>query len=492
MKYFLILDAGSGAGRALLIDEKGKIFAENYSEWSYKPDPAYPGSVIFDPDEFIGILIDVARRTVDQSQIDPNQIIGISSTSLREGVIFLDANGEELYCGPNFDGRASSEGKVLEENYGFTIYRKTGTYPPTYGYLARLLWFKKHNPEVYKKIKVILEMGGWLTYRLTGNCFAEPTLASASGAFSIFERKWAVEIINMLGINEECFPEIRKAGSIAGFVKKEIAERIGISSSTPVLVGGGDSQCAMLGMGCVSEGDTGIIAGTTTPIMQIQKRPIFDSRIRTWSNVSLLDNLWILESNSIVTGMAYRWVRDCMFPHSNFEDMDLLLKNTEPGSKGILAFLGSEIMDIKNYEGQWNGGFFFPVPNFEISREDFARAVIESNAYAARGNIEQLEKLSNEQIKDICLCGGQTASSNVLQIFSAVLNRPIKVYAGQRTALGAGMMAAAGLGLYESVEESIKQMVGSSTEIIPDRELACIYESYYIKWREQYKKIKNN
>jgi sugar (pentulose or hexulose) kinase len=105
-----------------------------------------------------------------------------------------------------------------------------------------------------------------------------------------------------------------------------------------VVAGAENSQSAMAGMNCIHAGDIGVIAGMTSPVMQNLKEAIVDSQQRTWSNVSLIDNQWILESNSIVTGLTYRWVRDCFFQNSDFSDIERKLNNTQLGIRGVLAF----------------------------------------------------------------------------------------------------------------------------------------------------------
>ena len=487
---FLVLDAGSGAGRAMVFNQTGEMLAQSYREWAYQSVTGIPDAVSFDPDIFLKTLLDAAKQVITRSGISPTWITGITSTCLREGVVFLDSDGKELYCGPNFDGRAERKGKQLETSLGAELYRLSGTYPPAYGYLARLMWFRTHQPETFEKIAKVLEMGGWITYRLTGALLAEPTLAGASGVFSIAEGRWAKDIFQSLGMDPALLPEIQTAGSLVGNLLPEIASIIGVPANTPVFLGGGDSHCALLGMGCLHSGDTGIIAGTTSPAMQITTRPILDKEMRTWSSNYLIHDLWVLESNAIVTGLAYRWLRDCLFPGSDFSEIEEELAGTAPGSKGIQAFLGAELMDMKHYTGQWQGGFRFPVPPSETTRGDFARAVIESNAYAVRANINQIESITGMPARGVHICGGQMESDIIPHILTDIINKPAMIHKGQRAALGAAMLAALGCGLYPSLEQAVERMRGKPEEMTPDSGRSRVYEPLFHEWMQVYQQIK--
>lgn len=487
---YLILDAGTGAGRALVVDETGQVRSAAYQEWSSRQEEGVIGGVFYDPKELENTLWDCASYAVQNGGIDARQIKAVAVTTLREGVVFLDAKGRELYVGPSFDARADLEGTRIAEQIGEEIYFTCGTYPPTYGYAARLAWFKDNRPDVYRQIHNVLTMGDWINYLLCGELFSEPSLASASGLFDIRKADWSVKLVSKLGLDQKWFPPILPAGQRVGQLRADIAARIGLPEITSVVVGGGDTQCALLGMGLVDAWAQGCVAGTTSPIQQITDEPIFDPHMRTWTNCQLVPGKYALESNAIATGLSYRWLREILGPKIDYESMNTLAENADPGSHGVFSFLGAEIMDMTRYRASWTGGFLFPVPPGNVQVADFIRSLLESHAYAVRANVEQIESISGHECIGLHVCGGQSACSIGMQILSTVLQRPVHIHTQHCSALGAAMCAAVGVANKQTLGVAASEMAGASATIEPDGLLLAFYEDRFAEWKSKYQQLR--
>src|SRR5512146_1007567 len=97
-QYLMALDAGSGAGRCVLVSLDGRKTFSAYQEWSFT-FPAEFGMLAaeFDPEEFWKILAETSRAAMAKGGIKPEQVVAVSSTSMREGIVLLDKDGKELY-----------------------------------------------------------------------------------------------------------------------------------------------------------------------------------------------------------------------------------------------------------------------------------------------------------------------------------------------------------------------------------------------------------
>jgi autoinducer 2 (AI-2) kinase len=488
--HFLVFDAGTGAGRALVINQQGETKSCAYSEWTAKEERGLPGGFTLDPQEIEDTLIDAGIRAIEESGLNPKEIKAIISTSIREGVVFLDKKGDVIYMGPNFDERALREGETMAREYGKRIYKTTGTYPPAYGYAARVKWFKDHRPREYAKIDKILTLGDWITWKLCRVLVAEKSLASASGIFDIKSQEWSTALAEDLDIDNDWLPPVYNAGKRVGTLRKKVGKCLGLSADTAIFVGGGDTQCSMLGMGLIQPMQIGCVAGTTSPIQLLTGKPIFDPFMRTWINCHLVPDIWCLESNAIVTGLAYRWVRNSFCRGMGYDEMDSLISKTPIGSHGVMAFVGAEIMDMAHYRATWDGGFFFPVPNADVQTSDFVRSVVESNAYAVKGNVEQITEISNIPVKELHVSGGQTASLIGMQILADVLGMGLKVHSQQSSSIGAAICAAVGLGIYSTPQEAVTYMVANPSSLEPNDENNERYTELYDLWRNKYKQIR--
>ena len=182
-EYVMALDAGTGAARCFLVSLDGQSSYDAYQEWQYSyPEDAQPGGVEFDPENFWKIFATLISRTLQENGISGDQVVGISSTSQREGVVFLDQHGRELYGGPNIDIRAPLNADTLAAVHGEQIYASSGHWPFPMFAPYRLLWFQEHKPRVYDSIATVLLLNDWILYRLSGEKFSEPSNGNENSA----------------------------------------------------------------------------------------------------------------------------------------------------------------------------------------------------------------------------------------------------------------------------------------------------------------------
>ena len=485
----LVFDAGTGAGRCLIIDDHGAILGQAYREWSYAEVPNAPGGLDLDAPGFLEILLQTGRQVLQESGISRSAVKAIAITSQREGVVFLDKNGQVLYAGPNFDGRAWKEGEHLASVHGKQIYFTSGSYPPMYGIPARLLWFKENQPQVFSKIESTLTLGDWIAFALTGERLTEPSLAAGTALLDMQTRQWSEELARMADMPLSWLPPVFDPGTHSGKLLADIASRLNLDE-IPVVLAGGDTQCAMLGMGLTSPNDFGCISGTTSPVQLLTAEPIFDEHMRTYTTCHNLPDTWVLESNAVVTGLALRWLKENLGNGASYDELNTRAGSVPPGSRGTFAFLGAEILNLPDYKSSWTGGFLFSCPPSQIGLPEFYRAALESNCYAVRGNIEQLVEISGIKPNTLHVCGGQVSSSLFTSILSNVTQLPLEIHSQQATAIGAAIAAAVASGTYSGFTEAVHHMTSGSTLIVPDQAISPEYESLYQKWLTMYAHVR--
>ena len=127
-------------------------------------------------------------------------------------------------------------------------------------------------PELLGRAHAVLGLSDWLAYRLSGKMVAEPSVASESGLFEVSARRWADDLIRSLGLPRHLFPEVVSSGTALGPLGKDAAAHLGLQPGIPVVTGGGDAQCGLLGADAVDSGEMGIVAGLTMPMQSVLYR----------------------------------------------------------------------------------------------------------------------------------------------------------------------------------------------------------------------------
>jgi autoinducer 2 (AI-2) kinase len=489
-KCVLAIDAGSGGGRALIMDVRGNLVSSACEGWTYEvPDDAGPMGKEFDAGEFWGIIGRLVKEAIRKAGVDPADIVAVSAASQRQGVVFLDRDGDELFAGPNVDIRAIIEGFTIDGECGDEVHRITGHAPSLIFTPAKLKWFQANRPDVYGRIDTVLAIADWIVYRLSGERVGEVSCASDLGLMDICTVEWSGHLMERLDLPQGVCPIIATAGTVAGTVTAAAAEQTGLLPGTPVVAGGGDTQCGLLGMGVKDHGQVGIVAGWSAVLQMVTAEPIIDVSGKIWSTCHALPGKWILESNAQETGGAYRWLRGLLFDESTADEdvytlMDDLARGVAPGAEGVLAFIGPTWMDMKRLKPSV-GGLLFPVtPTVtSVEKKHLVRAAIENICFAFKANYAQLESVSGQKVSDVSVGGGLAQSRVLTQMLADVLGMPVSSYGVHHvTSWGTAMCAAVGAGVYNDLDEAMSAMRPVSRVVEPDAEISPLYVDCYDKW----------
>lgn len=190
-QYLLAIDAGTGSCRAVLFDTSGKQVAMSQCEWTHLPQAGYPGSQVFDTRANWGYIAGCIRQVLATPGVSPEDVLAVSSTSMREGIVLYDRTGQEIWACPNVDSRAGEQAaELVQRKLAEKIYFTGGdwvaiTSPP------RLLWLQKHEPEVFERIAHLTMLSDWILFKLCGEFVTDPSAGSSSGMFDLTRRTWS-------------------------------------------------------------------------------------------------------------------------------------------------------------------------------------------------------------------------------------------------------------------------------------------------------------
>jgi sugar (pentulose or hexulose) kinase len=485
----MALDAGTGAARCFIVSLDGKTSYDTYQEWQYSyPEEASPGGSEFDPHAFWQIFINLIKRTLTEHNLSSEQVLGISSTCQREGIVLLDKFGNELYAGPNTDARAPTYSNDIALKFGEIINANSGHWPFPMFAPYRLLWFKEKKPEIYKSIKTMLLINDWILYRLSGKKSSEPSNGNETLLMDLRTQQWNRKLIENLQLLPDIFPPIVASGTCIGHVSREVAEVTGLKTGTPVIAGGADTQCALLGTGSINEGQITTVFGSYAPSQMVVSTPIIDQHCRIWSGCHVVPNKWVVESTAMEAGAAFRWIRDVFYEGGDtnkYREMDDEASHVPVGARGIQAFIGPRVPDYKNLKFFVRGGFFFslpPVPG-SANRSDFTRSVLESIAYGVRANIDRIKLVTGIPASQLRICGGLSKSKTLHEILANVMNMPVLLPEQKEgSAMGACLCAAIGSQQMKSFQEAVSAMVHPDRILEPEKEKVEAYKDLYGNW----------
>lgn len=496
-KYLMAIDAGTGSVRVILFDTLGNELFVTQSEWTHNEDIRYPGSMDFDINKNIELIIDLIKQILAKSKVNPENIVSISTTSMREAIVLYDENGKELWACANVDSRSNNEVVDLykiSDTIESDIHRISGqTF--SLGAIPRILWVKKKIPETYEKVKYVTMLNDWITYRLTDIISVEPSNGCTTGLFDLKKRAWDPSISEKVNLRGDIFPIVNENGSIIGQVTEEFSALTGLNTKTLVVAGGGDAQLGCIGMGVINDGDAAVLGGSfwqyeyTTNHVEIND----DCKVRV--NCHAIPNTWQFEAIAFFPGLIMRWFRDTFCDleahlekqtgESIYAQMEKRAQNVPAGCNGMICTF-SDKMNYFSWKHAAPSFIDFKF-NSSYNKATFYRAIMENAAFVTRANIEIVSKITNTSPEAIVFGGGASKSDLWCQIVADVLNIKVKVpVVKESTALGAAICAGVGVGVYGSFNEAIDQVVKFEKTFEPIETNRFIYDGLYKKWEAIY------
>lgn len=495
MTYLLALDGGTGSFRAILFDTFGEQIALSQEEWTHQSEANIPNSMSFDCTKNWEIITKCIKDVLLISKVNPSDIVALSSSSMREGIVLYDKEGNELWAVANVDARAGTEVQFLKENYPDieeSFYQQSGqTF--ALGAIPRILWLKNHNVELYNQVAKISMISDWILFKLSGIIASEPSNGGTTGIFDLAKRDWATKMMEQVGLKNDIFPPCFESGTVIGAVTLEASGDTGLSTNTKVVMGGGDVQLGSLGLGIVENGGVAILGGSFwQQIVNIPTfvKPPLDMNIRI--NPHVIKDFSQAEGITFFSGLIMRWFRDAFCDLEKLESkesgidtytiLEEKAKKIPLGSYGIVPIFS----DSMKY-GKW----YHASPSFLnlsidatiCNKASMFRSLEENACIVSNINLKKIKQFSEVEIDTIVFAGGASRGELWCQILADVTGCTIKIpKITEATALGVCMCAGVGAGIFPSLTIASQKLVSFEKEYYPNIQNHKLYEEIEVKW----------
>ena len=493
MSYLLAIDAGTGSGRAVLFDTQGKQIAVGQEEWTHIAEEGVENSMGFDCEANWELLCRCIKEAT--KDIDTKDILAVSATSMREGIVLYDERGKELWAVANVDARAAAEVKELKGAFAGLeeeFYQQSGqTF--ALGALPRILWLKKHHPEIYKKVAKMSMISDWVLAKLSGVIASDPSNAGTSGVFSLKERQYAPMMAAKVGINTDIFPPCVETGEVIG---KVIDGDAGLHHDTLVVMGGGDVQLGAAGLGVVEVGDVAVLGGTFWQQVVNMPSPTTPDDMSIRINPHVIAGQTQAEGITFFSGLVMRWFRDAFCESEKEEakrrgiDTYALLEEKASavpvGSYGILPIFS----DVMKY-GKW----YHASPSFlnlgidatKYNKASMFKSLEENACIVSAENLDNIFAFTGVNPDTIVFAGGASKGALWSQTLADVTGKKVKVpVVKEATALGCAMAAGVGAGIYHDMRQAAKKLVVWEKEYIPNMDYHDKYKVIRKEWKKAY------
>jgi xylulokinase len=399
-------------------------------------------------------------------------------SSMGESGILLDKELKSLTNAiPWFNPKTAPQAQRLTASLGSKkIFHITGQFPSGKFGIAKLMWYKDNQPEVFEKAKYWMSVNDYILYRLSGRRVCEYSIAARTMAFDIRKLQWSLEICGIAGIDPDMFGEPIPGGVKIGSITAEIAEKTGLSTDTSVVTGGHDHLCALIGAGTIEDNSMLSSMGTSEVTVCTLKEPMtsdimFDHQYCVSPHCS--NRLYRLFGSIQACGASIEWflnnlggslIRQADTPGKNkfarMEEAALACQNNDS-----LLFFPLIRGSLFNADA---GGLFTGIKDHHTLAH-FAKALMDGLCCEFTWQTENCMKILGTVIHTVNVVGGPARSDYLMQRKADISGLRVEVQNNQEAACyGASLLAA--VGVQDTSFEKINQKKSITKSFVPSGE----------------------
>ena len=442
------LDVGTSAVKGLAIDDEGRILAAASAD--YLLSRPHPGWSEQEPEDWWRAAEEVLGRL-------PEGPVGLSGQM--HGLVVLDA--EQRVLRPAIlwnDQRTAAECAEIEERVGFRrLLELTGNRALTGFTAPKLLWLRRHEPEVYARIRHVLLPKDYVRLRLTGEVAVDVADASGTLLFDVRRRAWSEEVCAALEIPLDWLPPAHESTEIAG---------------------AGDQAAAALGVGVAHPGPVSVVLGTSGVVFAALPSYEHDREGRLHAFCHAVPDTWHAMGVMLSAAGSSAWLHGVLA--ADLADLELEAKRWPAGTEGLLfaPYLAGERTPHPDPDAR---GAFTGI-SARHDRGALWRAMLEGVAYGLRDSLELLRELGARP-ESGRVSGGGARSELWLRILASVLGLPLETTESEEgSAFGAALLAGVRAGVFADADDAVRRCVRPRRRIDPEWD----YEDGYRRFRQLY------
>ena len=484
------IDMGTSGCKAVVFDGSWNVVCEAYREYSL----CFPGDGLLEIDPEV-VWQNIREVIAEANGKSNGETEALAVSAIGDVIIPLgDGDAPVRHAIIDFDPRGTEQIDRFTKDFGIERFFSITGMPPLFiGSLAKMLWLKEHEPQVWANVK------RWATFEdfIIARLGLEPCVSHSEAArtmlFDIRNRRWAPDVLEAASVRADQLPRAVRSGVAIGRLDGKAAAALGFKRTVTVVSGGHDMVCAAVGAGLDErQGDTAVdIAGTIEGIVAAMREPNTSS--------VMLENLfscypaydgYVTFSVNLTAGCIVRWYRD-MLAREQYEKSVLAGQNFyEQMLENIDIDRPGPLMLLPHFSGSGNP-WFNPDSKgvlygltLDSQKEDILRAIIEGLCYELKTHADAYKK-AGIHLKTLRAVGGGARIDRQLALKANITGlRIIKGNVAESSALGAAAYAAVAMGVLQHPSEAYRAVTAIERVFDPDPEAYGRFDKSYARYQK--------
>jgi xylulokinase len=464
------LDVGTSGVKGLAVAPDGTVLAR--AQEDYPLSTPRPGWAEQNPEDWWRATESVLAKL----EADAGTPAGVGLSGQMHGLVALDGGGRVLRPAILWnDQRTGAESAEIEETIGRErLIELTGNRALPGFTAPKLLWLRRHEPEVYARIARVCLPKDYVRLRLCGEFATDVSDASGTVLLDVAARAWSEEVVAALQLDPSWLPPVLESPVVSGQTVDGV----------PVAAGGGDQACGAIGVGVDRPGAVSVVLGTSGVVLAALGRYASDPQGRVHAFCHAVPGAWHAMGVMLSAAGALRWFHDAAAPELDYQAMTAAAAAWPPGVEGLvfLPYLAGERTPHPDPDAR---GAFVGL-QLRHDRPALTRAVLEGVAFGLRDGLDLVQELGGVPSSGR-VSGGGARSHLWLQIVASVLELPLeRVAVDEGAAFGAALLGGVAAGVWSDIQDAVVATVVPCERIEPVAEWIGPYREQHRHYRELY------
>jgi xylulokinase len=466
------LDVGTTGVKALALAADGTVVASAESHYGLsQPQPGWSEQA---PEDWW------AGSEAAIAALGSLEVAGIGLSGQMHGLVALDEGERVLRPAILWnDQRTAAECAEIEQRVGLErLIALTGNRALTGFTAPKLLWLRKHEPEVYARIRHVLLPKDYVRLKLCGERAIDVADASGTLLFDVAQRRFSAAVLAALDVPEAWMPRVLESPEVSG----RTAARV------PVAAGAGDCAAAALGVGVERPGPVSLALGTSGVVFAALPAYQTEPQARVHVFCHAVPGAWHAMGVMLSAAGSLQWARDTFAPGVPFEQLMREAEAVPAGAGGVLflPYLSGE----RTPHADPDARAALVGLSASHTRGHVMRAVLEGVAFGLADSFDLLRALGVETTVARA-SGGGARSDFWLRICASVLGIPVcRMSVDEGSAFGAALLGGVAGGMFADVGEAVEACVRVRDQIDPEPGWLDLYSERRERFRALYPALK--
>lgn len=489
MSYVLGIDLGTSSLKGLLMDKDGQLVAQASADYLLlHPHHGYSEQ---DPAEWIRACQQVLTALGTAVPDFQKGLEGLAISGQMHGLVTLDAQGQVVRPAILWnDTRTTAQCQRLVADLGDELIAISKNKALEGFTLPKILWMQEHEPTLWEQVAHIMLPKDYLIWWLTGRFVTDYSDAAGTLLLDLEQGTWSQRILDVYQIDATIMPDLLASTGLVGTIRPELVEEFGFERAVQVVAGGADNACAAVGAGIVDESVGMVSIGTSGVFLayETQAHNHYKGQLHLF-NHGVSDAFYSM-GVTLAAGHSLNWFKQTFAPEQTFEELLAGIDTIELGSAGLI-FTPYIVGERTPYADSEVRGSFTGMDTSHTLKH-FARSVLEGITFSLKNSQDLMTTVAGKTFKRIVSVGGGSKNPDWLQMQADIFETDIVCLSTEQgPGQGAAMLAAVGIGWFDTVTDAVTSFVHYDKMVSPIPENSAAYRPIYDTYCRVYPALKS-